>query len=179
MCLRGLTLARGHGTVADSPRLHGVLGEAQKIVSLANDQSKEQKRGHPGSKKLSKEQSVFATLMDICHLERRYLALMQCSQGKTTGMRRTSSRCSISLHPGRNGRCPIVIENSSQNVQIFGCIYQKHKWPKSWSSMKDPVVPLKRNLYGHPLAGLLWERQFEKVLLEHGWEKVPNCECYL
>ena len=43
--------------------------------------------------------------------------------------------------------------------------------------MEDPVVPLERNLYGHPLAGLLWERQFEKILLEHGWKKVPNCEC--
>ena len=38
----------------------------------------------------------------------------------------------------------------------------RQKWPKSWSSMEDPVVPLERNLYGHPLAGLLWERQFEK-----------------
>ena len=36
----------------------------------------------------------------------------------------------------------------------------RHKWPKSWSSMEDPVVPLERNLCGHPLAGLLWERQF-------------------
>ena len=51
------------------------------------------------------------------------------------------------------------------------------KWPKSWSSMEDPVVPLERNLYGHPLAGLLWERQFEKILLKHGWEKIPNWEC--
>ena len=47
----------------------------------------------------------------------------------------------------------------------------KHKWPKSWSSKEDPVVPLERNLYGHPLAGLLWERQFEKILLKYGWEK--------
>ena len=39
------------------------------------------------------------------------------------------------------------------------------------------VVPLERNLYGHPLAGLLWERQFEKILLKHGWEKIPNWEC--
>ena len=54
----------------------------------------------------------------------------------------------------------------------------EHKWPKSWSSMGDPVVPLERNLYGHPLAGLFWESQFEKVLLEHGWEKVPNWECF-
>ena len=30
---------------------------------------------------------------------------------------------------------------------------------------------LERNLYGHPLAGLLCERQFEKILLQHGWEK--------
>ena len=43
--------------------------------------------------------------------------------------------------------------------------------------MEDPVVPLERNLYGHPLAGLLWERQFEKVLLEQ--EKGPNWECLI
>ena len=53
----------------------------------------------------------------------------------------------------------------------------RHKWPKSWSSMEDPVVPLERNLYGHPLAGLLWERQFEEILLKYGWEKVFNWEC--
>ena len=45
--------------------------------------------------------------------------------------------------------------------------------------MEETVVPLEKNLCGHPLAGLLWERQFEKVLLEHGWEKVPNRECLL
>ena len=27
------------------------------------------------------------------------------------------------------------------------------------------------------LAGLLWERQFEKILLKHGLAKVPNWEC--
>ena len=53
----------------------------------------------------------------------------------------------------------------------------RHKWPKSWSSMEDPVVPLERNLYGHPLAGLVWERQYEKILLKHGWEKISNWEC--
>ena len=41
---------------------------------------------------------------------------------------------------------------------------------RSWKiccSMEDPVVLLERNLYGHFLAGLLWERQFEKVLFEN------------
>ena len=41
----------------------------------------------------------------------------------------------------------------------------RHKWPKSWSSLEDPVVPLERN---HTLTGLLWEWQFEKILLNHG-----------
>ena len=49
----------------------------------------------------------------------------------------------------------------------------RQKWPKSWSSMEDPVVPLERNLYGQ----LLWERQFEKILLKYDWEKVSNWEC--
>ena len=43
--------------------------------------------------------------------------------------------------------------------------------------MEDPVVPLERNLYGHPFAGLLWERQFEKILLKYVWKKVSNWEC--
>ena len=47
----------------------------------------------------------------------------------------------------------------------------RHKWPKSSSSMENPVVPLERNLYGHLSAGLLWDRKFEKILLKHGWEK--------
>ena len=46
----------------------------------------------------------------------------------------------------------------------------RHKWPFSWSSMEDPVVPLERNLYRHPLAGLLRERRFEKILLQHDRE---------
>ena len=43
----------------------------------------------------------------------------------------------------------------------------KHKWPKSWSRVVDPVVPLERNLYGHLLAGLLLERQFEIMFYQN------------
>ena len=55
--------------------------------------------------------------------------------------------------------------------------FPRHKWPKSWSNIEDPVVPLERHLYGQPSAGLLWERQFEEALLELGWEKVPSWQC--
>ena len=65
----------------------------------------------------------------------------------------------------------------NRNVHTFGFVYHDTNGQKSWSSMEDPVVPLERNLYGHPLAGLLWERQFETILLKYGWEKVSNWEC--
>ena len=42
--------------------------------------------------------------------------------------------------------------------------------------MENPIVPYERNLHGHSCAGFLWERQFEKILLNHGWEKVSNWE---
>ena len=66
---------------------------------------------------------------------------------------------------------PKLLKNPKSECPDIWIRLPRHKWPKSWSSMEDPVVLLERNLYGHPLAGLLWERQFEKTLLKHGWEK--------
>ena len=43
--------------------------------------------------------------------------------------------------------------------------------------IEDPVVLLERNLYGHPVDGLLWEKQFEEALPELGWEKIPDWDC--
>ena len=48
--------------------------------------------------------------------------------------------------------------------------------PKWWDKIKDPVVRLEYNLYGHPLGGLLWERWLEEKLLGLGWELVPGWE---
>ena len=42
--------------------------------------------------------------------------------------------------------------------------------------MEDRVVSLEWNLYGHPLTGLLWERQFEKILLKPNWQNIFNWE---
>ena len=48
--------------------------------------------------------------------------------------------------------------------------------PASWKKFKDPVVKLRRNLYGHKLAGLFWETYVTRKLLEQGFEKVPCWE---
>ena len=44
----------------------------------------------------------------------------------------------------------------------------KSRRPAQWETVEDPVCPLERNLYGHPLAGLLWERHMEKTLFKLG-----------
>ena len=49
--------------------------------------------------------------------------------------------------------------------------------PASWKKIQDPVCPLERNLYGHPLAGLLWERNLEEALLKLKREKILGWEC--
>ena len=88
---------------------------------------------------------------------------------KTTWLCRTKQRMQYLLIHRKKGRCfQKILKNPKSECPD---IWIRLKRPKSWSSMEDPVVPLERNPYGHPLAGLLWERQFEQVLLQHGWEK--------
>ena len=57
---------------------------------------------------------------------------------------------------------PRLLKNPKSEGPDVWIHFPRHKWPKSWSSREDPVVPLERNLYGHPHAGLLWKRQFEE-----------------
>ena len=90
----------------------------------------------------------------------------------------------VSSHPGCSGQpadgvsaytqikmedAPTLLKIPKSECPDMWIRPPRHKWPKSWSSMEDSVVPLERNLYGHPLAGLLWERQFEKILSKSVW----------
>ena len=100
------------------------------------------------------------------------------SHCKTTRLCRTNSRRSISLHSGNNG-APKWLKIPKSECPDIWIRLPRHKWRKSWANIEDPVVHLERNLCGHPLAGPLWERQFEKVPMELVWEKVPNWECFL
>ena len=77
----------------------------------------------------------------------------------------------------RMGDAPKLLKIPKSECPDIWIRLPRHKWPKSWSSMEDPVVPLERNLYLHPLAGLLCERLYGKILLKYVWAKVSNCEC--
>ena len=50
-----------------------------------------------------------------------------------------------------------LLHISDEIVQRFGSDYRQN-----WDSNDDPVVPLERHLYGHPLSGLWWETIFKK-----------------
>ena len=82
------------------------------------------------------------------------------------------------LYPGKMEDAPKLLKIPKSECPDFWIRLPRHKWPKSRSSMEDPVVPLERNLYGRPLAGLSWERLFENILLKYGWEKVSDWECF-
>ena len=43
--------------------------------------------------------------------------------------------------------------------------------PASLRKIRDLACPFERNLFGHPLAGLRWERHLEKGLLKLRWGK--------
>ena len=53
--------------------------------------------------------------------------------------------------PMPNKECPENVDHNSPRQRPEGC-----------DDIEDPVVLLERHLYCHPLAGLLWERKFEK-----------------
>ena len=57
----------------------------------------------------------------------------------------------------------------------------RNNWPKSWSSMEDPVVLLGRNVYGHPLAGLLWKGNLRRSYCYTVGRKFPigNVSLYI
>jgi hypothetical protein len=54
----------------------------------------------------------------------------------------------------------------------------KDRWPKAWiGKYHNPVVRLHLNLYGHPLAGLYWEKHCKSAILKCGFRPVTGWEC--
>ena len=135
----------------------------------------------------------FASLMDICHLKNAeletkhtkykgrvvlrgdivkddsgYYAVFTEQGSSASQMTAAEVMDIISRLPGCAGQAaedaPKLLKIPKSECPGIWIRLPQHKWPKSLSSMEDPVVLLERNLYCHPLAGLLWERQFDKIL---------------
>ena len=97
---------------------------------------------------------------------------------KATRMRRTSSRCSISSCRSQHGGSFSIVETS--RVRKSGCLETStttQSGPHLGQTSKAQWFLLNDICTVTPLAGLLRERQFSKVRLGLGWQKVPNSEC--
>ena len=65
----------------------------------------------------------------------------------------------------------------NRSVQTYGFVYHDTNGQNHGPVWKTQLFLLSGICTVFFLAGLLWERQFEKVLLKYGWEKIPNWEC--
>jgi hypothetical protein len=51
----------------------------------------------------------------------------------------------------------------------------KDIWPAHWAAkFRDPVVLIKKAIYGHPLAGECWEERCESKILACGFARIPG-----
>ena len=65
----------------------------------------------------------------------------------------------------------------NRNVQIFVFVYRSTNGRNHGPKWKIRLFLLSEIFTVTLWQGPLWERQFEKIILEHGWGKVPNWEC--
>ena len=148
-----------------------------------------------------KKKVHFATLMDICHLKNAELdPKLQKRKGRVVlrggVVKDDSGAYAVFTEQGSSASKMTAAKVIDVIARVLDCDGQAADAVSAHTQVKledsprllnytmaeilnieDPVVPLERNLNGHPFAGLLWERQFEEVLLDFGWDKVPTWEC--
>ena len=85
----------------------------------------------------------------------------------------------ISCLPNCDGQQADALQAYTQ-AELGGCetwiFLPKSQQPASWSKFRSPVCRLKLALYGHPLAGVFWERHCSAKLALCGWRRIPDWE---
>ena len=73
---------------------------------------------------------------------------------------------------------PKLLKNPKSKCPDIWIRLPRQKWPKSWSSIDDPVVPLERNLHGHPWTGLLRKGNLRKSYCITVGKRFPSGNAY-
>ena len=83
--------------------------------------------------------------------------------------------------PGNDGADSDAMGAYTQTVHLGEETWVRippYRQPSWWKTkFEDPVVRLRLNLYGHPLAGLYWEKHCKEALFKCGFEPVRGWEC--
>ncbi len=53
----------------------------------------------------------------------------------------------------------------------------RDQWPETFKGIEQPVVRLRKALYGHPKAGDYWEKHCHAAVQSGGWRRMPSWEC--
>ena len=72
-----------------------------------------------------------------------------------------------------------LLKISNRNVQTYGFVYHDTNGPNHGQTKKTQSFLSKGICTVTSGRTILWERQFEKVLFEHGWEKFQTGNVYL
>ena len=67
---------------------------------------------------------------------------------------------------------PGLLKLPDTECPTVGIRLPRYRRPKHWDNVDEPMARLERNLCGHPLAGLLWERRLGEVSLQEDCERV-------
>jgi hypothetical protein len=75
-------------------------------------------------------------------------------------------------------QCELGAETEGPTTQTWVEL-PTYMWPREWvnKGYRRPVVPLRLALYGHPMAGVYWERYSHARPLKVGFERIPGWEC--
>ena len=71
----------------------------------------------------------------------------------------------------------IILGGNNDNYIETWISLPRERRPKHWDSIDKPVCKLRLNLYGHPMAGLIWEKWCDKAITDCGFEKILSWEC--
>ena len=154
--------------------------QAADIQGMGTDENQKQDRGDRWSLGWGSKTLHFWTLTDLCHLNlgatvrkiwrQNCVPRWDCAQYFSTrsiSIKNDGSKFmdAISRLPIFSGQAAVTrfactqvrMEDAPKSLKIpkSECLDiwihpPRHKWLKSWSSVEDPVVPLERNLHGHP-----------------------------
>ena len=71
----------------------------------------------------------------------------------------------------------IILGGAENNYIETWISLPRDRRPKHWDNIEKPVCKLRLNLYGHPMAGLIWEKWCDKAITDSGFTKIAGWEC--
>ena len=147
------------------------MEEARNNPSMATGESQKQAGGYSGSTETQKESP-------LCYTD-GHLSLQE--RGVRTPQMTAKVMDVIARLPDCDGQAvdavsaytqvkledaPKLLRIPKSECPVIWIRLPRHKWPKSWENIRNAVVPLERNLHGHPISRIVVGKTVRRTSLE-------------